>query len=90
MHRVILIYHLFAHTYTVCGRQPWKNNIKDAQVKRRSVGLKRVKRIIKGTESQFGEYPWKVQLRKRNGRHICGAALVNNKWVVTAAHCIDE
>ena len=81
---------LFLCTYVVCGRQPWINNVKDAHVKKRSVGLKRVKRIIKGGESEFGEYPWKVQLRSRYGSHKCGAALLNENWVITAAHCVDR
>ena len=75
--------------HLVCGRQPWINNVKDGNVKKRSVSHKRVKRIIKGEESQFGEYPWKVQLRWQRD-HLCGAALVNKNWVITAAHCVEE
>ena len=90
---------IIAYFFVVCGRQPWINNIKDALVKKRSVGPKRVKRIIKGMESEFGEYPWKVQLRTYDfnsdmvpfrSSHKCGAALVNKNWVITAAHCVDE
>ena len=81
--------HYFILFYVVCGRQPLINNVKDAHVKKRSVGLKRVKRIIKGMESEFGEYPWKVQLRTMRG-HKCGAALLNKNWVITAAHCVDK
>merc|ERR1712223_1239306 len=40
-------------TDEICGRQPLINNIKDAHVQKRSVDHKRVKRIIKGTESEF-------------------------------------
>ena len=76
--------------HLVCGRQPWINNVKDAHVKKRSVGHKRVKRIIKGTESEFGEYPWKVRLCERSSQKcFCGASLVNKNWVITAAHCVD-
>ena len=34
-----------------------------------------------------GKWPWMVSLLHL-GRSICGGTLVNNSWVVTAAHCI--
>ena len=34
-----------------------------------------------------GKWPWMVSLLHL-GRSVCGGALINNSWVVTAAHCI--
>ena len=50
-------------------------------------------RIVGGTKSYFGEYPWMVSLRqwKKNAfLHKCGAALLNEYWAVTAAHCVEK
>lgn len=33
-------------------------------------------------------WPWEVSLRVGN-EHVCGGALIDLKWVVTAAHCIQ-
>ena len=41
-----------------------------------------------GEEAPPNSWPWQVSLRY-NGRHICGASLVNSNWVVSAAHCVD-
>jgi len=50
-------------------------------------------RIVGGTKSYFGEWPWMLSLRqwKKNAfLHKCGAALLNEYWAVTAAHCIEN
>ncbi|XP_051708506.2 putative serine protease 45 isoform X2 [Oryctolagus cuniculus] len=33
-------------------------------------------------------WPWEVSLRMEN-EHMCGGALIDSSWVVTAAHCIQ-
>ncbi|RWS11157.1 serine proteinase stubble-like protein [Dinothrombium tinctorium] len=44
-------------------------------------------RIVGGVNTYPGEYPWVVSIRL-NGRHFCGGVLLNNKWILTAAHCV--
>ena len=45
-------------------------------------------KIIDGQETAINEYPWMVSLQLANG-HFCGGSLISEKWVLTAAHCID-
>ncbi|CAG5107664.1 Oidioi.mRNA.OKI2018_I69.chr1.g3432.t3.cds [Oikopleura dioica] len=55
-------------------------------------------RIHGGAISNDGEWPWQVSLQHRNcnhrnnceWKHLCGGSIVDNKWIVTAAHCIEE
>ncbi|MEE6460400.1 hypothetical protein FKM82_000951 [Ascaphus truei] len=45
-------------------------------------------KIIGGTNAFLGAWPWQASLRQ-NGNHKCGATLISNTWLVTAAHCFD-
>ena len=57
--------------------------------------LPRQGRIINGNVARYGGWPWQVSLqvwstKDRSYRHKCGATLVNNNWVITAAHCVAK
>nr|KAF6503120.1 hypothetical protein HJG59_018498 [Molossus molossus] len=43
-------------------------------------------KIAGGTDAEKGEWPWQASLQQNNV-HRCGATLISNNWLVTAAHC---
>ncbi|XP_076171823.1 trypsin-1 [Ptiloglossa arizonensis] len=47
------------------------------------------KRIVGGTETQVNQYPWMALMMFR-GRFYCGGSVVNSRYVLTAAHCVDR
>ncbi|XP_065592859.1 transmembrane protease serine 11E [Cyrtonyx montezumae] len=45
-----------------------------------------VERITDGQRAQDGEWPWQASIQL-DGTHYCGASVISNTWLVTAAHC---
>ncbi len=53
---------------------------------------KRFYRIINGRAAKPYEFPWQVGLLKTTPTYVqtvCGGILISDRWVLTAAHCIE-
>ncbi|XP_074535686.1 coagulation factor X-like [Halichoeres trimaculatus] len=47
-------------------------------------------RIVGGDLQRPGGSPWQVLLRRADGYGFCGGTLVSDRWVVSAAHCLEQ
>lgn len=48
-------------------------------------------RIVRGYEAEMGQFPFYVFLRiteSDRSKASCGATIISDQWLVTAAHCI--
>lgn len=46
-------------------------------------------KVVGGKEAKKGSHPWQVLFRLPDSPGHCGGALLNERWVLTAAHCFE-
>ena len=46
-------------------------------------------RVVGGREAIPNHYPWMVAITDTRGYPVCGGTLINNQWILTAAHCVQ-
>ncbi|XP_018567398.1 trypsin-1-like, partial [Anoplophora glabripennis] len=48
---------------------------------------RRFAKVVGGENAEKGEFPWLVSITRRGG-HFCGGTVINNRFVLTAGHCL--
>ncbi|KFB45886.1 AGAP009214-PA-like protein [Anopheles sinensis] len=76
--------------YKVCcpptGRQLHHLNLKDCGRRYEYHGSIWV--MSRGTNSDLFEFPWVALLRRHTGEWICSGTVINERYVLTVAHCV--
>jgi len=46
--------------------------------------------IVGGTATTIAANPWQVSLQSSTGSHFCGGSILNENWILTAQHCVNN
>lgn len=51
-------------------------------------------RIVGGEKATSGQFPWygflNIRFPAKGKGTACGASLINDEWILTAAHCLED
>ena len=53
----------------------------------------RFSRVMNGEEAKLAEFPYMVHIRTLKNNNMlrkCGGSLLSDRWIVTAAHCVEH
>ncbi|MFY0579303.1 S1 family serine peptidase [Cystobacter fuscus] len=60
------------------------------QTRAQETALASEQEIVGGTNTTIAANPWQVSLQDSSGEHFCGGSVLNENWILTAQHCVNQ